>query len=102
MINSAQASILNIPTLSLQKVIFQRKLNRIDDYEDGFTLMQCIEYLQSANLVNDDVCSTHKYYIFQQNLIIKDARFKYKHSQPGIIYLWQKYVPKFDLNNDLF
>jgi hypothetical protein len=96
MINSFDATKINLPELTLQKVIFKRKINFYECHEGQYTLPECISYLQNAKLKYDDVCTTHQNYIFQQNVCVSDARFLYKKASVGVIFLWQKYKKNCD------
>jgi hypothetical protein len=91
MINSREANALNIPETTIKEVIFKRKNNHFEYHDDRYNLLQCIAYLENCGLKSDDVVTTHKHYIFAQNLCITDARFVYKKRQPGIFFVYQNY-----------
>lgn len=97
MISSKEAGALHYPTINLLKVCFQRQLNLIDE---GFTLKQCICYLEDHNFKSDDVVTTHRYYVFRQRILIRDATaFLYQKKYKNIIFCYQKYT--YDKDCDL-
>lgn len=98
MISSINAHQLGYKSTTLLKVCFRRKINDFD--KEGFTLINCIRYLQQRNLKSDYVITTHCYYVFQQSIIIRDASaFIYHKKSPSVIYCFQKYIT--DANDDL-
>jgi len=89
MISASQAIKLLIPEICIKEIVFKRKRS-LDDV-NSYELRECISYLIGCNLRYDDVVSTYKHYIFQQNLCIRDANFDYKKKAPGIVYVYQRY-----------
>lgn len=81
MISSIKAHTLGYPLINLLKVCFRRKLGNFDD---GFTLKQCICFLDDHNLNYDNVVTTDHNYVFQQRILIRDA----------IAFLYQKKISK--------
>lgn len=89
MITSRDAAKLLIPEVCIKEVVFKRRrsINDVNAYD----LRECITYLIGCDLRYDEIVSTYQHYIFQQNITIRDAHFKYKRRVPGIVYVWQTY-----------
>lgn len=90
MISIKDATRIGLPETSLLKVSIRRQVSSAGSIR-GMTIKQAVLYIESHDLIADQICSTVEYFVFYQKPIVKGAAFIYEQHSDNIIYTYQKF-----------